>query len=186
MASSNEHPLNEHPLNEHPATASVPEIASAPPHVQEKLRRLDRHFVHEGSRHITEADMRQVVDRADDIEERFRTAGPLTRFMGDARLLTALVRDYARGDYRQVPYWSLAGIVFALLYVLNPLDLIPDFLPVVGFLDDAVVVSYALRLIGQDLRTYERWRHAPETLAPASAAQGAAANGAMTNIFPPS
>jgi uncharacterized membrane protein YkvA (DUF1232 family) len=169
--------------NEHPATGSVPEIASAPPRVQKKLRRLDPQFVQEGSRQITEADMQQVVDRADDIEARFRTAGPLARFVDEARLLVALVRDYARGEYRRVPYWSLAGIVFALLYVLNPLDLIPDFLPVVGFLDDAVVVSYALRLIEQDLRSYERWRQEPKTLADV-AAQRDAHGGGVTRIFP--
>jgi uncharacterized membrane protein YkvA (DUF1232 family) len=51
-------------------------------------------------------------------------------------------------------------VVFSLLYVLNPMDLIPDVIPGVGAIDDAAVVSLCLLLIEQDLLAYRSWRQA--------------------------
>jgi uncharacterized membrane protein YkvA (DUF1232 family) len=45
----------------------------------------------------------------------------------------------------RVPRRAKVAMVFALLWVLSPIDLIPEFLPVIGPLDDAVVVALALR-----------------------------------------
>lgn len=124
----------------------------------ERLDAIDPSFVEEGAREISEADVETVVEEADAIEERFRDNGPLRRFLDDGRLLLALVRDAWDGRYRQVPWWSVSGAAFALLYVLNPLDLIPDALPLIGVLDDAAVVSACLVLIEQDLADYRAWR----------------------------
>jgi uncharacterized membrane protein YkvA (DUF1232 family) len=49
-----------------------------------------------------------------------------------------------------------------LLYVLNPFDLVPDALPLLGLLDDAAVVSACLSLVEQDLRDYRDWKQARE------------------------
>jgi uncharacterized membrane protein YkvA (DUF1232 family) len=45
----------------------------------------------------------------------------------------------------RVPFRAKAALVFAGLWVLSPIDLIPEFLPVIGPLDDIVVVALALR-----------------------------------------
>jgi uncharacterized membrane protein YkvA (DUF1232 family) len=49
-----------------------------------------------------------------------------------------------RGDPR-VPARAKLAVALAALWVLSPVDLIPEFLPVIGPLDDAVVVALALR-----------------------------------------
>jgi uncharacterized membrane protein YkvA (DUF1232 family) len=124
----------------------------------ERLEAIDPEFVEKGARDVTEADVETVVAEADAIEERFRDHGPLRRLLDDGRLLLALVRDAWDGRYRQVPWWTVSGAAFALLYVLNPLDLIPDALPLIGVLDDAAVVSACLVLLEQDLADYRAWR----------------------------
>ena len=48
--------------------------------------------------------------------------------------------------------------VFALLYVFNPFDILPDVLPFIGALDDASVVTASLMLIERDLSTYRKWK----------------------------
>ena len=126
--------------------------------VKDRLAAIDADFVEEGARSITEADLDTVVQRAEAIEQRFRGDGPLGRLVEDGRLLLALIRDARRGRYRSVPVWTLSAAGFALLYVLNPFDLVPDALPVFGLLDDAAVVSACLALIEQDLYAYRRWR----------------------------
>jgi len=123
----------------------------------ERLEAIDPEFVAEGAREVSDADVETVLQEADAIEERFRDNGPLRRLLEDGRLLLSLIRDTWQGRYRGVPWWTVGGAAFALLYVLNPLDLIPDALPVLGALDDAAVVSACLVLLEQDLYDYQQW-----------------------------
>jgi len=108
---------------------------------------------------ITDSDINKVFENKEAIEDKFKSAGPLERFIGDLKLLFSIVKDYISGEYREVPYFTIGAIVAALLYVLSPIDLIPDFIPVVGYLDDAAVVAVCLRMVEEDLRNYERWLH---------------------------
>ena len=78
----------------------------------------------------------------------------------DAKLLLSLVRDYWNKEYRAVPFWVIGAAVFALLYVLTPIDLIPDAIPVIGYLDDAAVVSACLAMVRQELARYAEWKRA--------------------------
>lgn len=126
--------------------------------LSERLGAIDPDFVEEEARDVTEADVETVVEEADAIEERFRDNGPLRRLLDDGRLLLALVQDGWRGRYRQAPWWTVSGAAFALLYVLNPFDLVPDALPLIGVLDDAAVVAACLALLEQDLADYRQWR----------------------------
>jgi uncharacterized membrane protein YkvA (DUF1232 family) len=128
--------------------------------VRQALRTITPDFVRRGARSVTRADLDRVVEKAEAVETRFGGGGPLGRFVEDGRLALALVRDYAAGRYRTIPFGSLAAIVFALLYLLNPLDLIPDVIPIIGHLDDAAVLSVTLVLIEQDLHAYRTWREA--------------------------
>ena len=122
-----------------------------------RLEAIDRDYVEEGARRVTDEDLETVVEQADAIEERFRDKGPLRRLLNDGRLLLGLVRDVRRGDYKAVPVWTLSAAAFALLYVLNPLDIVPDALPGLGLIDDAAVVSACIALIEQDLYDYREW-----------------------------
>jgi uncharacterized membrane protein YkvA (DUF1232 family) len=107
---------------------------------------------------VTEGDVQKVIDKSEEIRQKFEAGGPLGRFIKDARLMLSVVKDYWIGSYREIPWFSLAAIVAALLYVFSPIDIIPDVLPVVGQIDDALVVSACLLLVEHDLLTYESWK----------------------------
>jgi uncharacterized membrane protein YkvA (DUF1232 family) len=107
---------------------------------------------------VTDADVGVVLDRADEIRNRFESTGPLGRFVKDVKLTLAIVKDYWSGAYREIPWWTIAAVVAALIYVINPIDLIPDAIPVIGELDDAAVVAACLLLVEQDLHQYEAWK----------------------------
>lgn len=127
--------------------------------VQEKLDTIDEEFIEKKAQDITDEDVQTVVEESGRIQQRFREHdGPLGRLWDDGRLLLGLVRDAWHGRYREVPRWTLTAAAFALLYVLNPLDLIPDALPIIGVIDDAAVVSVSLVLLEQDLQAYRAWR----------------------------
>jgi uncharacterized membrane protein YkvA (DUF1232 family) len=68
-----------------------------------------------------------------------------------------LLRAYARGDYRRVPTTTLLIIVAALIYIVNPFDFIPDWIPALGFLDDAFVVAFAVAKTKKTLDEFIAW-----------------------------
>lgn len=125
---------------------------------KKKLGQINEAFVKKGAQGISDSDLDRVVNRADEIEAKFSKGGPLGRFINDVKLLIAITRDYWKGEYREIPWYSIAAITFALLYVLNPLDLIPDVIPVVGQVDDAAVVAVCLYMVEQDLHDYRDWK----------------------------
>jgi uncharacterized membrane protein YkvA (DUF1232 family) len=127
------------------------------------VKQIDERFIKKGAENVTTDDFKNVTDRADDITRKFSFGGPLGRFLDDGRLLLAMVADYSRGTYRRMPYWMIAAVVFALLYVLNPLDLIPDVLPGFGYVDDAAVMGVCLAMIEQQLHDYKVWKEARST-----------------------
>ena len=71
-----------------------------------------------------------------------------------------LIRAYSQGDYRDVHESTLVVIIAAIIYVANPLDLIPDALPALGFLDDATVLALAVRRSRQALDDFMAWETA--------------------------
>ena len=110
------------------------------------------------AQHVTPQDVEKVLNKSEEIRRQFESEGPLGKFVDDCKLLIAAVKDYWHGKYRRIPYWSIAAIVVALLYVLNPFDLIPDFIPGLGQVDDAAVVAACLLLVRQDLHKYKQWK----------------------------
>ncbi|HEV8626179.1 MAG TPA: DUF1232 domain-containing protein [Acidimicrobiia bacterium] len=86
-------------------------------------------------------------------------AGPLTPIKMDIQTLLRLLRAYGEGRYRQVSGKNLALAGLGLLYVVSPLDVVPDFLPG-GFADDAAVIGFILRKIRTELVAFETWERA--------------------------
>lgn len=107
---------------------------------------------------VSRDDVEKILGQQDDIELKFRYAGPLEKFWEEIKLLLSMIRDYWNGDYRDIPWSTVAAAVGALLYVLSPVDLIPDVIPVVGYLDDAAVVTLCLKAIWSDLEKYKQWK----------------------------
>ena len=57
-----------------------------------------------------------------------------------------------------VPRWRKWVGLLAVLYVLSPIDVIPDVLPVIGWLDDLGVIGLALGFVTRDVAKYEAAR----------------------------
>jgi uncharacterized membrane protein YkvA (DUF1232 family) len=68
-----------------------------------------------------------------------------------------LIRAYYRREYRAIPTTTLLILVAALIYLLDPLDLLPDWIPVVGFIDDAFVLTLAVRRTREAIDQFLAW-----------------------------
>jgi uncharacterized membrane protein YkvA (DUF1232 family) len=122
------------------------------------LKKPDAEYVREGAEKVTDQDIENVADHAEDIRKQFSARGPLKRFVEDGRIMTAMIKDWRAGKYRRAMRWTIAAAAFALIYVINPFDIVPDVIPFVGAVDDASVIAACLFLIERDLFQYRDWK----------------------------
>lgn len=75
----------------------------------------------------------------------------------DIRVMIELVKDYRKGEYKELSRNSIILVLISLVYLVSPIDIIPDFL-IGGFVDDAAVIAYVLKKITVELAAYKEWR----------------------------
>jgi uncharacterized membrane protein YkvA (DUF1232 family) len=114
-------------------------------------------YINKEVKKIKYEDVEKVLNKSEELSKLFQEQGPLTKHIEEFKLLFNMIKDYWQGNYKNIPFWSIAAIVVALLYVINPLDLIPDVIPVVGYLDDAVVIAACIAMIREDINNYKNW-----------------------------
>jgi uncharacterized membrane protein YkvA (DUF1232 family) len=72
-------------------------------------------------------------------------------------ILGRLVAAYARGSYRVVPFKTMLTIIAAVLYFLNPFDLVPDAILGIGLMDDLAVLTCVYKSAQQELTKFIQW-----------------------------
>ena len=102
----------------------------------------------------TEEDVRKLAEKEDNVKALFRKLGER---VDDVKLLWSMLIDYKNGIYTNVPWKLMAGVVFFFTYLLLPLDVIPDVLPMVGFTDDLGVLALVLAAFTADIDAYKEW-----------------------------
>ena len=105
----------------------------------------------------TEDDAQKVMDNQEKIEK-IASNETLHKYLNDIKLYFQMLGDVFTGKYKKVPVGTIAAIVGTLLYVLSPIDFIPDFIPVVGYLDDAAMLAVCLNFTRFDVEEYKKSR----------------------------
>ncbi|WP_310395755.1 YkvA family protein [Hymenobacter sp.] len=93
-----------------------------------------------------------------------------------ALTLVRLVRSYVGGEYREISTGTIISGLAVLLYVLSPIDLVPDFIPVLGFLDDLSLVSWFVGKFQGEITRFREWEDTGRGRAIAVAGRGANAS----------
>ncbi len=65
---------------------------------------------------------------------------------------------YANGNYKDISNTSIVAVIGSLLYFISPLDVVPDFILGLGFLDDAFIIGYVFNKITKELDQYQKWK----------------------------
>lgn len=86
-----------------------------------------------------------------------KNKGLLAKVWDDLMTMIRLVKAWSVGKYKNVPWETILWALAAIIYFVNPFDLIPDFIPVIGQLDDAVVIGLAVASIRGDLDDFRGW-----------------------------
>lgn len=81
----------------------------------------------------------------------------ITEGLNDIYTLMRLLAAYATGEYRQIAFKSMVAVVAALIYFLNPMDLIPDIIATVGFLDDLTILAFVIKTFKEEIDRFVEW-----------------------------
>ncbi len=75
----------------------------------------------------------------------------------ELNMLIRMIGAWVRGEYRNIPAKTIISGLAALIYFVNPFDIIPDFIAGFGFLDDATVILLVFNSIRKDIDTFAEW-----------------------------
>lgn len=71
--------------------------------------------------------------------------------------LGRLAKAYALGQYREVPWKTMLVVLAAVIYFVNPLDLVPDMIPIAGLADDFAVLVWVYNSLGREIEKFQEW-----------------------------
>lgn len=121
---------------------------------------------------------KRMDESADQAEEYVKNPGKLERLIGNAKeklmnmenrrhtlknvvrhvsVFVRIMKDYSAGYYPHLPWKSILSIIGVILYFINPLDIIPDFIPGIGLLDDITLLAWVYKSIENDVDDYLDW-----------------------------
>ena len=132
-----------------------------PDELERRASEAEQRF-RESIEYVTKDDIEAAARSGEEKIRRLETAIPqaLNALWSDVKLLVSMIRDYGTGAYRDVPFATIAAIVAAILYFVSPIDAIPDFIPVFGYMDDAAVIGICIRMAHNYIQEYRQWKNA--------------------------
>ena len=111
----------------------------------------------------SEADLNKTLNKEEAIKAKAKK-GPLKEFAEYIGLFFLMLSDTFTGKYKEIPKGTIAVITATLLYVLSPFDLVPDFIPVVGLLDDAAILALCIPFVAADVEKYKKFKNTKDEI----------------------
>lgn len=81
--------------------------------------------------------------------------GEVSSLTEKVKLFILMIRSYVKGEYREVPFKSILLILAGLIYFINPFDLIVDFIPGIGYIDDIGLILWILKSVDEDVLRFK-------------------------------
>jgi uncharacterized membrane protein YkvA (DUF1232 family) len=101
--------------------------------------------------------LQNAVSKAD------KNKSMLKKVWGDLITLFRFIRAYISGEYRDIPWQTIVFALAAVIYFVNPFDLIPDPIPFFGFIDDSSVIGFVMYSISENLKRFLEWEETRTT-----------------------
>lgn len=92
------------------------------------------------------------------LEEKMKIVPVVGEKLAMVPVLASLIKSFVSKEYTDIPIGTIIAIIAALLYFVSPIDLVPDSIPVLGYFDDAAVVTVCWKMVESDVKEYQVWR----------------------------
>lgn len=81
----------------------------------------------------------------------------------DFQTLFRLIKAWWRKEYTSVPWKTILYAIAAIFYFVNPFDVVPDFIPALGLLDDLTLITFVINSLKKDIDQFINWESAKAT-----------------------
>ena len=104
---------------------------------------------------VSKSDVQKALEKAEPV---LRNLGSSTvekvRLLGkQATLVFEMLKSWWKGEI-ELPWKTVAAMTVSLLYLASPIDMLPDFFPLAGYIDDIFIVAVAIGLVRDELKDY--------------------------------
>lgn len=124
---------------------------------KEQEEKVNKKFKSFTEKKLSEEDVNKAVNNEETIMNKMNDKN-LRGFIEDVKLFFLMLKDFVTRKYKDVPVGTIMAIACSLLYVLSPIDIIPDFIPGVGYIDDAGIIALCLSFVKNDLDKYKEFK----------------------------
>lgn len=116
-------------------------------------------YLREKADQLAPADLQTLLAQVDEVRERaVKERHTHPRMERHVELSLRLLSDHAEGLCPQIPYHTISLLAVAMLYFIDPLDVIPDWIPGIGTSDDALIFELAFELGRPGIERYCTWK----------------------------
>ena len=129
----------------------LPDVASTPRRERALRTALD------GAKRVLKRRFRVLLLVRDAYDLTSEHDDAVRRVRTDLTALLRLLKAWALRQYQRVPWSSLLLVAGAVVYFVMPVDMIPDVLPGIGFIDDVAVVSAVVQALRDELDRFRAW-----------------------------
>ena len=128
--------------------------------VEDKLNQIEKSFKSsEKEAEVLIKDKQKTTNTVNEaMEKASKHKNQLEKVWVYLQLFFSIVKDYINGSYKEIPLTTIVSIVASLLYLISPIDFIPDFIPGIGFIDDVFVIGLVISSATSDLDKYKEWK----------------------------
>lgn len=104
------------------------------------------------------SDLGKLLDKMAKADQKAdKERGKIEEVLEDLKALIRMVRAWAKGEYKEAPTTTIVLAIAAVIYFLSPIDAIPDLTPIIGYTDDALIITLVVAGIKSDLDNFRAW-----------------------------
>ena len=124
---------------------------------KEEVEKINKKFESFKNKEYSEDILNDVFEKEEAINEKMDTE-KLKAFADDVKIFFSMLKDFFTKKYTDVPVGTIMSLAGTLLYIFLPIDIIPDFIPGIGFIDDAAMIALCIRMAKLDIDKYKSWK----------------------------
>lgn len=95
-----------------------------------------------------------------EFEKKLRLIPKIGKRASDVAVLLSMLRAYIKKQYTDISIATILAGIAGLIYVVNPMDVVPEYIIGFGIVDDAAVIGIILQAMHMDLNKYKKWQKA--------------------------